>query len=320
MYTTLLNRMSVRNHAMAMAAALLLAVGVVSAADEQPARYDTPEAALTALLEACRAKDAAALAGIFGPVAKELVSGDEVSDKADLAEFAARLQEKHGLQTNDDGSRTLLVGPTAHPFAIPLVQKDGKWFFDTVAGKDEVLNRRIGANELNTIAVCRAYVIAQREYYRQDRDGDEVLEYAQRLGSTPGQRDGLYWEARPGETLSPLGEFVADARAEGYGQKDSASSKEENKPRPYHGYVYKILTAQAGSAPGGKLDYVINGNMVAGFALLAYPVDYGNSGIMTFIVNSNGIVYQKDLGEDTEKLAAGIKAYERDETWAPAED
>lgn len=291
--------------------------GAAPAAADDAARYDTPEAAVTALTDACKARDKAALKKIFGDAVKELMSGDEVADKADLEDFARRLAVRSRLEKNDDGTMTLLVGVNDHPFAIPLAQKDGKWFFDTVAGKEEILNRRIGENELSTIAVCRAYVLAQREYAAADRDGDEVNEYAQRFGSTPGQRDGLYWEAKENEPLSPLGELAARAAAEGYGKKDD---KDAGKPRPYHGYLFRILTAQGGKSPGGKFDYIINGNMVAGYALVAYPVDYGNSGIMTFIVNSNGTVLQKDLGEETAKLAGEMKSYDRDETWTPVKD
>jgi hypothetical protein len=291
--------------------------GGVMAATEDPATYDTPEAALTALSDACKAKDKGALKRIFGDALKELLSGDDVADKADIEEFAKRLAARSRLEKNENGTITVLVGKNDHPFAIPLAQKDGKWFFDTVAGKDEILNRRIGENELSTIAVCRAYVIAQREYAAADRDGDEVNEYAQRLGSSPGQRDGLYWPTAAGEPLSPFGELAARAVAEGYGRKDE---KEGDKPRPYHGYLFTILTAQGAKSPGGKVDYVINGNMIAGYALVAYPVDYGNSGIMTFIVNSNGIVLQKDLGEETARVAGEMRSYDRDETWTPVKD
>lgn len=306
-------------HRLAVAAIASMGALTVSqvASAQETSRFDSPEAAVKALMDASGAKNKQALRQLFGPLSDEMLSGDAVADQADLASFAERLQKKHALHANDDGTRTVLVGVTAHPFAIPLTEADGKWFFDTEAGKDELLNRRIGTNELNAIAVCRTYVFAQREYFDADRDGDQVLEYAQKLGSTPGQQDGLFWETKDGEPLSPLGALVAEARAEGYGKSGEG---DRSGPQPYHGYLYKVLTSQGGASPGGKFDYVINGNMVAGFALVAYPVNYGNSGIMTFLVNANGEVIQKDLGESTADVAAQMAAYERDDSWTLVTD
>jgi len=192
------------------------------------------------------------------------------------------------------------------------VKKGEKWYFDAAAGKEEILNRRIGRNELSVIDVVHAYVDAQREYESEDRDDDGVQEFAQKVMSDEGKKDGLFWPAKEGEESSPLGPFAAEAVKEGY-------RKKEGGPTPYHGYYYKILTKQGKSAPGGEYDYVVNGNMILGYALIAYPADYGNSGIMTFIVNQDDIVYEKDLGPDTGKMAGSMEAYDPDETWEKSE-
>lgn len=296
----------------------LLMPSVVTAQSQttQQAMYSSPDEAVQALKAACEAKDRDAVQKVFGPALNELCSGDEVQDKADFEQFAKHLAEQHKIVPDGEDRATLEVGVAGHPFAIPLVRKNGKWFFDTAAGKEEVLNRRVGDNELGAIRVCRGYVVAQLEYFSQDRDGDDVLEYAQNFASSPGKHDGLYWETKPEEPLSPLGPAVAQARAEGY-KKDDA---QPNKPQPYHGYVYRILTGQAGKSAGGAFDYVINGNMVAGFAMVAYPVQWQDSGVMTFLVNSNGKVYQKDLGEKTPEIAGAMKAYEIDSTWTLVQD
>ena len=194
------------------------------------------------------------------------------------------------------------------------MKKDGQWFFDTEAGKDEILNRRIGGNELATLQVVRAYVEAQREYAAKDRDGREVLKFAQKIISSPGAKDGLYWPPELDGEISPLGPLAADAAAEGYGKTPG------NKRQPFHGYFFKILTRQGKHTPGGKYNYVINGNMIAGFALVAWPAEYGESGVMTFIVNQQGRVYQKDLGPQTAKTAEAMKAYDPDKTWAVSPD
>lgn len=279
-------------------------------------QFDTPDAAVKALMAAAKSGDKGTLLKIFGPVCHELVSGDAVQDKADFERFAKRLEAGNKLRKNDDGSITVCVGKTGHPFAIPLVQKDGKWHFDGDAGREELLNRRIGENELKTIAVCRGYVVAQRDYFDEDRDDDGVLEYAQKIASTAGRKDGLFWETTENEPASPLGPLVTEARGEGYAKRDAG----DTAPRPYHGYLYRILTKQGDKAPGGKFDYVINGNMVAGFALVATPVQYGNSGIMTFVVNSNGRVFEKDLGEKSAEVVSAMQEYNPDATWKQSED
>jgi hypothetical protein len=214
-----------------------------------------------------------------------------------------------------DAKVILHIGNENWPFPIPIVKKNGQWFYDTEAGKEEILNRRIGENELTAILVCRTYVKAQREYTLKDWDGDGIFAYAQKLRSDRGKRNGLFWRSAPGEEVSPLGELVAKARVEGY-KKETAVFKEE-KSSPFHGYYFKILTGQGKSAPGGKYNYIINGNMVGGFALVAFPSNWGKSGVMTFIVNQQGKVYQKNLGPDTLKIARKMKVYNPDKSWTP---
>jgi hypothetical protein len=303
---------------MLMFAALAMTVvsSALALAAVEAQKFDSPEAAVKALVDATKSAEKGALGKIFGSLAAELLSGDDVQDRADVEDFARHLSAAHKLVKNEDGTMTLKIGRRGHPFAIPLAQKDGKWFFDTAAGKEEILNRRIGDNELSTIAVCRGYVVAQREYAQEDRDGDDVLEYAQVFASTPGKKDGLFWEAKEGEPPSPLGPMVAEARCEGYSRDES----KPDKPQPYHGYVYKLIKKQAAATPGGAFDYVINGNMIAGFALVAYPVDWQNSGVMTFQVGPNGKVFQKDLGEKSAEIAAKMDALEIDSSWTVVTD
>lgn len=307
-------------------------LGAASAAHAQTppqSTYSSPDEAMQALVAAVKDKDRTALAGIFGPDHEQLLSGDEVEDTNDLNDFAEAVNESVQLQKINDSKYTLMVGKENYPLPIPIVQKDGKWLFDTKAGLDEILNRRIGENELSAINTCRAYAIAQWEYFTEgDWDNDGVAEYAQKFISSPGQHNGLYWETPEGEKPSPLGDLVAAAQAEGYGPGSRSSSLRErtaneasqkDKPAhpraPYQGYYFRILKSQGPHAPGGKYSYVINGNMIAGYALIAYPDKWGNSGVMTFIVNQQGRVYQKNLGPDTAKLAASISVYDPDQTW-----
>lgn len=307
------------------AGAWLLANGCNSSASSPPAQpsvqapdapapgqpvFDTAEEASSAMLAAVKDQDHDRVHLLLGPQWKDLVSGDKVEDANAFKEFAQRAAEYTQLQKQDDSTSILYVGNDHWPFPIPIAKaSDGKWFFDTAAGKTEILARRIGQNELDAIEVCHDYVEAQREYARKDRDGSGVLKYAQRIQSTPGKMDGLYWPAAPDQEQSPLGHFFAAAAAKGYEQ--TAGHPHE----PYEGYHFRVLKRQGPAAPGGKFDYVVNGNMVAGFALVAFPVDYGASGIMTFIVNQQGDVYQKDLGPDTTKLARKISEYNPDKTW-----
>jgi len=288
----------------------------------QPA-FATPGEAMQALVAAVKAKDRAALEALFGPEHEQLLSGDEVEDSNDLDEFAEAVSESAELLKVNEAKYTVVVGKKNYPMPIPVVQKDGKWVFDTKAGLEEVLNRRVGENELSAINTCRAYAIAQWEYFTEgDWDQDGVAEYAQKMISTPGEHNGLYWETGEGEKPSPLGKLVAAAREEGYGPKTGktirpvAEKEAPVHPRaPFHGYYFKILKGQGPHAPGEKYGYVINGNMIAGYALIAYPDKWGNSGVMTFLINQQGRVYQKNLGADTAKIAASMTQYDPDPTW-----
>jgi Protein of unknown function (DUF2950) len=280
--------------------------------------FSSPEDALKAIVEAVKAKDKAMLDQILGPSGKELRSGDKVEDVAEFDELATHLAEKTNLVKESDAKVIIHIGKESWPFPIPIVRRDGQWFLDTEAGKEEILNRRIGENELIAMLVCRTYVKAQREYTLKDWDGDGIFAYAQKLRSDPGKKNGLFWKAAPGEEVSPLGELVAKARMEGYKKKEAAFKEE--RPSPFHGYYFKILTRQGENAPGGKYNYIINGNMVGGFALEAFPSNWGKSGVMTFIVNQQGKVYQKNLGPDTTKIAREMESYNPDETWTPAKE
>lgn len=263
-----------------------------------------------ALVTAAKDKDRDQLRKILGPAMDELVSGDPVQDANDLDSFSRHANEAGRLEQVSDEKAIVHIGNNDWPFPMPI-EKDasGKWYFDTAAGKDEILNRRIGDNELTTIDVVRAYVDAQREYASKDRMGDSVLQYAQKIKSTSGKHDGLYWPAAEGEEQSPFGPLVADAQDQGYGAKIGSGRK------PYHGYSYRILTKQGPHTPAGAYSYIVNGRMIAGFALVAYPAQYGNTGIMTFIVNHDGRAYQKDLGPDTAEIASKMDAYDPDDTW-----
>jgi len=285
---------------------------VVGAADIGQT-FATPEEAVSALAAATSAKDTNALRVLFGSAAADLQNPDHVQATNDLIEFTTAFNQAQRIVRTSDSKCVLYVGANSWPFPIPIVKKDGQWFFDTEAGKEELLNRRIGDNELSALETVRAYVEAQREYAAKDRDGDEVLEYAQKIRSTPGTKDGLYWPPELDGEVSPLGPHAAQAQAQGYFR--SGPREEGAQPEPFHGYFFKILTRQGKSAPGGKYDYIVNGNMIGGFALVAWPAEYGHTGIMTFIVNQQGRVYQKDLGPATAKTAAAMKSYDPDKTW-----
>ncbi len=279
--------------------------------------FSTPEDALKGLVEAVKIHDKAALDQIFGPSSKDLLSGDAVQDAAESEEFSRHVAEKTSLVKENDSKVIISIGNENWPFPIPLVKTDGQWHFDTEAGREEILNRRIGEDELTAILVCRTYVKAQREYVLQDWDGDGILAYAQKLRSDPGKKNGLFWRHEPGEPASPLGELVAQARMAGY-KKEKSLFKEQ--PIPFHGYYFKTLTRQGKNAPGGKYNYIINGNMVGGFALVAFPSNWGKSGVMTFIINQQGKVYQKNLGPDTLKMEQSIDTYDPDKTWTPVKE
>ena len=306
-----------RLRSLALVLVLSLSLTAVCLAADKGQVFSTPEAAVNALATAANAKDRDALRSLFGLDADELVASDQVQRSNELADFTVAFDQTNHVVHESDTRCVLEVGPAHWPFPIPLVKEDGQWFFDTEAGKEELLNRRIGRNELSTLEVVRAYVDAQREYARRDRDGDQVLEYAQHLVSAPGAKDGLYWSPNLDGEISPLGPLVAEAQDEGY----RLESKGQTVGRtPFHGYYFKILTRQGKSAPGGKYNYIINGNMIGGFALVAWPADYGESGIMTFIVNQQGRVYQKDLGEGTKKIAEKVIVYDPDATWRLSPD
>ena len=294
--------------------------GIRPAAGDDQQTFASPEDALKALREATAAKDVAALDRIFGPSSKDLMNPDAAQQAVECETFNRHLAEMANLVRQGDDKVVLYLGQENWPMPIPIVRKGGTWLFDTAAGKDEILSRRIGENELNTIDVCRAYVVAQNEFHATDWNGDDILEYAQHLRSSAAKKDGLYWEAAEDEVQSPLGPLVAAARSEGYLPSPKAAPAEPAKPdepRPYHGYIFKILTKQGMHAPGGAYSYIINGHMVAGFALMAYPAEWGSTGIMTFIVGPRGKVFQKDLGEKTRELAPAVGEYDPDETWKP---
>jgi hypothetical protein len=240
----------------------------------------------------------------------DLLSGDPKQDTLEFAEFAKLVGQFSQLVQKADDRFVLNLGDQNWPFPIPLVKKDGVWIFDTAAGREEIVNRRIGEDELIAIGVCRTYLAAQREFASEDRAGDGVLKFAQKLRSTPGQKDGLYWPATPDEDPSPFGPLIAEIHAEGYGGKTA-----EGGPQPFHGYHFKILTAQSASAPGGPYNYIINGNLIAGFALVAYPAHWGESGIMTFIVNQWGKVYERNLGAPSADIAAAMTDFDPDQDW-----
>jgi hypothetical protein len=302
--------------------AVIMAFGFyqsVFAAEVKPIEQKTfksPEEAAKSLMDAVKSNDTKELLAIFGPAGKEIISsGDQVADKAGIEHFIKDYEEMSRLEKETDKKVTLIVGNREWPFPIPIVKKGETWAFDTMAGKEELLNRRIGRNELNTIQTCLAMVDAQQEYAMKDRDSDKVREYAQKFRSTQGKKDGLYWDAKEGEEQSPLGSLAARAVREGYGGR-----KPGDKPAPYHGYFYRILKAQGKNAPGGAYDYVVNGKMIGGFALVAYPAEYEASGVMTFIVNHDGVVYEKDLGKETGKIASAMTKYDPDKTWKKVED
>jgi hypothetical protein len=306
------NRTRTRTPALvAAAAAALLVCAMASVASAQQS-YKTPDEAVSALVTAAKAGDRKALLTVLGPGGEDIVSsGDEVADEGVRKEFVAAYDEKHEIHPEGDHA-TLIVGKDDFPFPIPLVHKGEAWRFDTEAGRTEVLYRRIGANELDTIQACLAYADAQNEYADKDH-GDGVGVYAQRIISQPGKKDGLYWPQAAGEETSPLGELIAAATQQGYRARGGGQRT------PFHGYYYKILTRQGPAASGGVLDYVVKGKMIGGFALVAWPAEYGNSGVMTFIVNHNGTVYEKDLGSRTAQVAAGMTAFNPDDSWKKAD-
>ncbi len=290
----------------------LSAIGMACAGAPKQATFDSPKAAVEALVAALKANDERRLAALFGPESGKLIgSGDPTADQAERARFVAAFEETHKVEMQGDTKAVLSVGQDDWPLPVPIVKRGDTWRFDARKGQDEILNRRIGKNELSAIQVLLAVVDAQREYSSEDRNGNGRLEYARRFFSEKGKKDGLYWARQSGEPESPLGPLAATASREGY-------KRESGKPTPYHGYYYKILTAQGKDAPDGAYSYLAQGHMIGGFAVIAWPAKYGSSGVMTFLVNQDGVVYEKNLGPNTATEAAKLKTFNPDKTWKKA--
>ena len=286
-------------------AAMLIAMASVASAQKA---YKTAEEAANAFISAVRIGDRKSLLAILGQDGADIISsGDDVADTVARQQFVAAYDSKHQITMEGDNRAIIIVGQKDFPFPIPIARKNGLWLLDTAAGRSELLYRRIGRNELDTIQTCLAYVDAQNDYADKDRTGAGKGTYAQRIVSSPGKNDGLYWPASQGNDASPLGEFIAKATGQGY--------RVGGRRTPYHGYYYKVLTQQGPDAPGGALNYIVHGKMIGGFALIAYPVQYRYSGVMTFLVNHTGVVFQKDLGERTTRLAERMTWFNPDETW-----
>ncbi len=305
---------------MVVGAAIIMSLALSQAAFAAAAQQKTfasAEEAVKAAVAAARSDGDKELLAIFGAQAKDLMfSGDAVADKQRRARFLKAYDEKNSLVA-DSENRIVVVGNDNWPFPIPLVKKGDSWVFDTAKGREEILNRRIGTNELNAIQVTLALVDAQREYAMKDRDGDRILEYARRFRSEAGKKNGLYWEAKTGDEQSPLGPLAAQAQSAGYTAQGAGAGQ---TAAPYHGYYYKILEGQGKNAAGGAYSYVVSGNMMGGFAFVAFPVEYGNSGVMTFMVNHSGKVFQKDLGKNTASVAKGMTVYNPDTTWTEVKE
>jgi Protein of unknown function (DUF2950) len=312
--TDRVNRQLQRRNRIAVLAAMLFSLSIADSSAAPPSGakvFKSPQAAVDALLAAAAQKETDDLLVVLGPEGKDVVSsGDETADRAGREALLAAVQEKTVLLVTNKNSVFLKIGPDEWPFPIPIVKGPKGWFFDTAAGKQELISRRIGRNELRTIGLCEGFVSAQREYAK---DAGSAGAYAQKFLSSDGKHDGLYWPAKTGEPQSPLGPLAADAAREGYEAKASATG-----PKPFHGYFFKILTAQGEKAPGGAKNYIADGKMTGGFALVAWPAEYGVSGIMTFIVNQNGIVFEKNLGPTTGDVAKAMDQFNPDLTWKPS--
>jgi hypothetical protein len=301
-----------RAAALARLAAVLctLVLATASPASAQQS-YKSPEEAADALANAAKRGDRTGMLTVLGHDSIDILSsGDPTDDTATRERFVTAYEAKHQISKEGDDKAILVIGQDDFPFPIPLARKDGAWRFDTAAGREEILARRIGRNELAAIQTCLAFVDAQHEYAEKRVAGQGV--HAQRIVSRPGKKDGLYWPAQPGEDESPLGELAARAAAEGYRAGEGKT--------PYHGYFFRILTRQGSNAPGGPLDYRVDGKMIGGFALVAYPANYGNSGVMTFLVNHQGVVYEKDLGRRSAAIVAAMSAFNPDRTWRRVAD
>jgi hypothetical protein len=286
-----------------------------AASQPQQKQFNTPKEAADSLIQAAGSFDLAALTEILGPDSKDILSSeDPVADKNKAVAFAAKAKEKNLLGTDpkNPNRAILTVGNDDFPLPIPIVKNKGKWIFDMKAGRQEILNRRVGANELDAIAICRGFVEAQQEYAQEKHDDAKVNQYAQRIISTPGKHDGLAWQNADGSWGGPVGETIAKALEQGYTQKA--------QPQPYHGYYFKVLKGQGPAAPMGEMDFMVEGAMIGGFALAAAPAQYRVTGVETFIVGPNGVVYEKDLGPDTLKTLESMDRYNPDKTWKPTED
>jgi hypothetical protein len=286
----------------------------VDAVEPGQKTFSSPGEATEALISALTNEGQDALLRVLGPDSKEILSsGDETEDKDNRDQFVQRYRQMHRLVNEPDGMTTLYIGAENWPAPIPLVHKGTTWYFDTEAGKQEILYRRIGENELTVIQVCQELVDAQKEYYAQPRDGDAERQYAQRVLSQPGKHNGLYWEALSGETESPLGPLVASAETEGY------TENANQQPQPFHGYYFRVLKGQRQAKSGGLQSYLVGGKMTRGFAFVAYPAEYRSSGVMTFLVDQDGVVYEKDLGPGTRETAKSLVLYERNGSWRKAD-
>jgi hypothetical protein len=284
-------------------------------ADKSSVRvFASPDEAGSGLLAAAKSGDQNAVLAIFGPESKEIIfSGDSVQDKATINAFVGAYGVMHRWRRMTDGAQVLLIGADNFAFPIPLKKNAaGQWYFDAAAGKDEILSRRIGRNELAIIDVCGALADAQAEYFSQPRDGGKTKQYAVKFISDTGRQNGLYWESPEGQPKSPLGPVAAFATAEGYSTKP-------NSHIPFHGYYFHMLNRQGSHAQGGAKDYVVDGKMVGGFAFVAYPAEYGNSGVMTFIINQDGVLLQKDLGKSTTETVTAMSEFDPDSDWTPVE-
>jgi len=286
------------------------ALSIAATKGSEPRIFRSPGSAAAALVEAARADDLKEMTAILGSDAKEIISsGDPVADNNAREEFTRRYDQMHRLAHDDQGRVILYVGAENWPLPIPIVKRGDGWAFDSAAGEEEMLYQRVGKNELFTIDVLEELADAQLEYADRERDASGVAQYAQTIFSSPGKKDGLYWPTKEGEPESPIGPLIADATAEGY-QRDPSG-----RPAPFHGYYYKVLTGQGAAAPGGASDYIEDGKMTRGFAFLAYPADYRASGVMTFMIDKAGVVVEKDLGPDTEKIAPTITTFNPDSSW-----
>jgi hypothetical protein len=310
----LLTYKKIRNALLLLTALLFVAGGVVPAmaasAKNSQKTFVAPDEAVKSLVQAARDNNTKELLAILGPGSQNIISsGDPVADKSGREHFIKLYDEKIVIEGVDSGRATFIIGADDFPYPIPLVKKGNVWRFDAKAGAEELLNRRIGKNELEVIEILRAYVDAQREYAATDWNGDGVTEFAQKVRSTEGNKDGLYWAAQEGEKQSPFGPLAAKAAKEGYSKENTA----------LHGYYFRVLKGQGKDAEGGAFDYLVNGKMILGYAMVAYPAKFGASGIMTFIVNQKGIVYQKNLGKNSGKIAELMKQFNPDKSWNKVE-